>query len=381
VKIRIVTKKAVKKPPPKKPKPAKRAKAAKQGLKTIARPTKALGPIKGKKSPGKAKKRPLPTGKAKPKPSKAMGRVKARKPKPISDPKVMVWQDAATELQKGMPTGGLTWEVWRTKDKDYSVVRVIPTDPTKIGKARFGAGYQRKILDNYYKTLPRALVACERHHCRLHDMEYEELTSNKNELTHYKLVWMPPIKESTDLSNWTTWWTRCGRYRVARCSSKLAEGNNCFYAGTDERVLRNDLSTIMAGLQVVEDYHCKTLNLDPGQLVTNAEAIIKDAKALNIERIVVTELPGKAIMPASTGGGTVSSRTSYGVKTANRDRFGFKEGTRGYKVNLALSTKPMSMKEIMEAAGLHDTCHNHCKAMIEAGNLKRDDEKRYYLIK
>lgn len=81
--------------------------------------------------------------------------------------------------------------------------------------------------------------------------------------------------------------------------------------------------------------------------------------------------PGEA---GGDGGETPKKKGKKAALKGEVDRFGTRKGTVYAKANAVLTAKPKPMKQIVQEAGLKDTCYNHLKRLIAAGLVVKTAE-------
>jgi negative regulator of replication initiation len=69
------------------------------------------------------------------------------------------------------------------------------------------------------------------------------------------------------------------------------------------------------------------------------------------------------------------------AKKANVDKYGSRKGSKEALINDKLSSKPKSMKELLQEAGLNPqkTRYNHLNQLVREGKIKKDAQGRYYV--
>ena len=167
-----------------------------------------------------------------------------------------------------------------------------------------------------------------------------------------KLVWLLPPTQGRYKSMRYHWWeTKDGRYRVYRIVSRARESIEFEALSYQEEMdtylpcHETQLTTLEASLDAILAYHAQQSN---EEITDNRTEVLAQA--------------AKQGLLDTSGPKTNPRKEKEGF-----DNFGSRAGSKLALVNAQLSLEPQSMKQLIDKAGVEQTCYNHLNHLVELG--------------
>ena len=254
--------------------------------------------------------------------------------------------------------------VWETECGMYKVIRVSGAEPRYMVVAKIiAAAAKEKEVANDLKTLREALERAEDYHKR--QMDLPSVRSNKDRILdeavalglHKRPQPQNYNPEETEESEMHVSEKKVG---VLLTSMGLPDVENWSISKLTKAV--NDIATVTAGANLPED---KGLRM----LYKSIRRANEEGKKISVGEVSAEPAgkPGK--------GKSATEKTKPGKPAGSAggiDRFGSRLGSDAAKFNSLLSSKPKTMKEIMEEGGFGSTFYNHARKLVEGGYVVKD---------
>jgi hypothetical protein len=231
-----------------------------------------------------------------------------------------------------------------------------------------------------------------------------------NRTTKNKLYWQPAKKVRTDFGTKIIWKATLSHgeyYRIVRSSPKSVYREINPPKFTVVKAVLSDYTFPIVGSYRVKhapkpveqilktftdlDFAMQFVLDHSGYEESNNDDVLLEATRNHVDELppapVTSPTPAlESTSEVETGKATQkkgepSNEKISGTRSKEKDRFGYRLGTRAARLNAVITTEPQTIKEIQDKADYHKNISGHMFALIKRGFVKRTpDKKKYYSI-